>query len=670
MYDRVIRRKYGLLCNDDTSNEDFINSYINRLDCTPINLQCVDSQPCSESTTITECNLILEVDVIVNENNQYVFTSSILNTIGTPVYNWTYDSLHWIFISNTGGVLILQPINQTSSITTIVSLIVEDERGCKDTFSTGKLVYLGGCTDSTAINYNPNATFDNGTCYYIALSFSISYICQPDTSGTISLVITGGLAPYTVIGTQNGTNLPNGSTYSAYVIDSIGNTTPIQSGTISCPFDCGTIEIVDNFDSVCLVDELGNNTGQAQVFCTPSGGTAPYTITISVNGNPPIPFINGSTYTNLDELIIYIVDANNCDYESIPYIIDCPPYSPGGSGTCDELESEFEAAGTEFYLGLRTTDRNFTGGGYSLEYDIAFGVINLPVGYTTANISNIDYTVENISPVGLLQQYHSGACTICADNMGFPAINGNNLSGVWGTVANFYSNYSFDCDLNSTEIQVLRLQVNAVITFTNETNICYLCVSSEIEVEYLPCDRVFLTSQAVQMINPSFCDGTMPISPINCPAINYKQDWTITQIKTPGDPIFPYSASMVNISNIFTFSPGIGTWVTTVDLWNVIINSIDNGTVCGYFFPPPCSTTQVSGGFPGVASNSGPTSSTLNNLMEIIYPDNLNRVSNINLTVYIKLENGCEYEGTFDITIDGNILGDTDSSGIISLTEL
>ena len=247
--------------------------------------------------------------------------------------------------------------------------------------------------------------------------------------------------------------------------------------------------------------------------------------------------------------------------------------------------------------------------------------------------------------------------------MGFPAINGNDLSGAWGTVANFYSNYNFDCDLNGDEIQVLRLQVNAVITFTNETNICYLCVSSEIEVEYLPCDRVFLTSQTVQMINPLFCDGTMPVSPINCPAITFKQDWTVTQIFTPGNPFFPYNASIVNISNIFTLSPILGAWASTVDFWTVTSNSIDNGTVCGYLFPPPCSSTIVASGYPGISSINS-------QLMEIIYSDNLNRISNINLTVYIKLENGCEYEGIFDITIDGNILGDSDSSGFISLTEL
>jgi hypothetical protein len=508
MYDRVIRRKFGLLCNDDTSNEDFINSYINRLDCTPINLQCVDSQPCDSITTITECNLILNVTLQLEPTNSiYTFVPDLYNAVGTPTYNWTYNPLHWTFVSLINGVLKLEPtITNGSSITTTVSLVVEDERGCKANFTTGKFTYLGGCTDPDAINYNPLATFDNGSCYYTELSFSISYICQPDTSGTISLVISGGVAPYTVIGTQNGTNLPNGSSYSAYVVDSLGNTTPIQSGTISCPFDCGAIEILDNFDSICQLDDFGNNTGFATIYCTPSGGTSPYTTTISINSNPAIPFVNGSTVSNLDELIIYIVDANGCEYESSLYTIDCPPYSPGGSGTCDELESDFEGAGTEFYLGLRTTDRNFTGGGYSLEYDIAFGVINLPVGYTTANISNIDYTVENISPVGLIQQYHSGPCTICADNMGFPAINGNDLSGAWGTVANFYANYNFNCDLNGDEIQILRLQVDAIITFTNFTNVCQLCISTEIELEYLPCDRVFTENQVAQLVNVTICE--------------------------------------------------------------------------------------------------------------------------------------------------------------------
>lgn len=506
MYNRVIRRKFGLLCNDDLSNEVFIQSYLNRLDCTPIDVSCYgDNEPCPSITTLTSCNLSVGVSIVVNSSNQYEFITSVLNEVGTPVYNWTYNPFHWLLISNTGGTLVLQPlITNGSSITTMVSLVVSDDRNCKAKWNE-KITYRGGCTDTEAINYSPLSTFDNGTCYYLPLSFTIGYVCEEDTSGTVTINITGGLPPYTIIGTQNNTNLPNGSTYSSYVVDSLGNSTPIQSGTISCPFVCDTIEIIDNFDQVCQLDEFNQNTGFATVYCIPSGGTAPYTIEVSINGGSNIPFVNGSTVSNLDELVIYITDANDCTTISAPYLIDCPPYNPGGSGTCEDLESEFEAASTEFYLGLRTTDRIITGGGYSIEYDIAFGVINLPSGYTTANISNVAYSVENISPVGLIGQNHSGWCTICSDNMGSPAINGDNLSGAWGTVANFYATYNQSC-IDGLPLQILRLQVDAVITFTNEDTTCNFCLSTEIELEYLPCDRVFLTNQVVQNPSVTICE--------------------------------------------------------------------------------------------------------------------------------------------------------------------
>jgi len=511
MYDRVIRRKFGLLCNDDTSNEDFINSYINRLDCTPINLQCVDSQPCDSITTITECNLILSVTLQLEPTNSiYTFVPDVLNAVGTPTYNWTYNPLHWTFVSLINGILKLEPtITNGSTITTTVSLVVEDERGCKANFTTGKFDYLGGCTDPDAINYNPDATFNNGSCYYTELSFSISYICQPDTSGTIVLNILGGVGPYTVVGTQNGTNLPNGSLYSAYVIDSVGNTTPIQSGTIVCPFDCETIEIVDNFDSVCLTDDFGN-TGNAQIFCNPSGGTAPYTTTISINGNPPITFTNGSIVSNLDELIIYIVDANGCEYTSIPYTIDCPPFEPGGGGTCDELMSALEGAGTEFYLALRANNRIFTGGfggGYRLYYQINYAVANLPLGYTLANISNIQTEVTNISPVGLIQQYNGAnlPCSTCLYSQNFPqAINNYPLLPIWFNFLQFSATYNTNC-IDEAQTEILRVNVKTTLTFTTEDATCYLCGENEIELEYSPCDRVFLEETTIQLHNLEIC---------------------------------------------------------------------------------------------------------------------------------------------------------------------
>jgi len=303
MYNRVNRRKFGLLCIDDTSNENFIKSYLNRLDCTPIDLSCLKGSnlPCKESTTITACNLTVNVNVTINEDGNYVFTPTILNGVTPFVYNWIYqnglNNTFWQLISSTNSaVLILKPLLLFSgTITSVITLRVGDSVGCFDVW-TDEVTYRGGCTDPEAVNYDPLATIDNGTCYYNLLLISSAYECQEDDTGTLCIQASGGTPPYTVVGVPNGTilldggtlctNLPNSTTFSFYVIDSLGAVSLVQRGSIDCPFDCETVTILSNFEVECLTDGLGNNTGEALLTLTPSGGNAPYSVTGSINGSP------------------------------------------------------------------------------------------------------------------------------------------------------------------------------------------------------------------------------------------------------------------------------------------------------------------------------------------------------------------------------------------------
>jgi len=286
MMDRVNRRKFGLLCTDDTSNENFIKSYINRLDCTIIDLSCLkDSNlPCKESTTVVACNLNVTVDVTINQESNYVFASTIINGVGPYTYSWTYDNLKWGLISNTGGILILEPLLLFSgTITSNVTLTVEDTTDCTAEWEN-EVTYRGGCTDPDAVNFDPLATIDNKSCYYDPLLVEANWVCEEDDTGTVCVTASGANPPYTVIGVPNGTintsggtlcsNLPNGSTFSFYVVDSLGIVSLVQRGTINCPFDCELITIQDNYVVTCLTDEFNFNTGEATLTLTPSGGTA------------------------------------------------------------------------------------------------------------------------------------------------------------------------------------------------------------------------------------------------------------------------------------------------------------------------------------------------------------------------------------------------------------
>ena len=57
-----------------------------------------------------------------------------------------------------------------------------------------------GCTDSTALNYDPLATVDDGSCIYppVTLNGVVSDIsCYGQTDGSINLSVVGGASPYT-----------------------------------------------------------------------------------------------------------------------------------------------------------------------------------------------------------------------------------------------------------------------------------------------------------------------------------------------------------------------------------------------------------------------------------------------------------------------------------------
>ena len=299
MYDRVLRRKFGMLCSDDTSNENFIKSYLNRLDCKPIDLSCLKGSnlPCTsdEASSTVVCNIVVNV-VVTIVNNNFVLTATVTNAVLPVSYSWTYDTSVFQLVSNVANVLTLEPILLFSgSVGGNVELVVTDTDKCTGSWDD-KIRYTPGCTDPDAVNYNPVATIDNDTCYYDPLLISSNYECEEDDTGTICVQASGGTPPYTVVGVPNGTilldggslcqNLSNGTNYSFYVIDSLGAVSLIQRGSIDCPFDCETVTILSNFEVECLTDDLGNNTGEALLTLTPSGGNAPYSVTGSIHVSP------------------------------------------------------------------------------------------------------------------------------------------------------------------------------------------------------------------------------------------------------------------------------------------------------------------------------------------------------------------------------------------------
>ena len=80
------------------------------------------------------------------------------NSSNTVTYLWNFGD----------GSPTTTDVNTSHSFesSSMVTLIAYDESGCADTAYANVVVEPCGCTDPVALNFNPNATFDDGSCSY------------------------------------------------------------------------------------------------------------------------------------------------------------------------------------------------------------------------------------------------------------------------------------------------------------------------------------------------------------------------------------------------------------------------------------------------------------------------------------------------------------------------
>jgi hypothetical protein len=651
MYDRVIRRKLGLLCTDDTSNEFLLESYRNRLDCEIVDTSCYgDNKPC-ETATLIECGFTVDITYEVTEygycpinidtvtlgvvytgnplvgwrmgsviNNVitsitsnpnytggitilnykvvdntgalvggylpnelpgtlqtvvsndldvyrinpiwsevyfileieaqfdlgqgnhtirftynqtvpqpgintnvftytvtptcedltpesvYVFTATPSGNVGLTTYTWNFNGLFWNLISQSGNTLILQPLYATGG--SFVSVLGIDSRGCPATDIIKRLQYLAGCTDPDAVNYNPDATYNDGSCYYTPLTLTAGYTCSIDDTGDFCAVVTGGVPPYTLVGYPGGGEiittdggsycefLLNGTPWSLYAIDAEFNVTPIDSGFINCPFDCGKTEINPDVMFTCLIDGLGNTTGQCQVFASPFGGTAPYTITISVNGAPAVPFVNGSIYNNNDNIEIFVVDANGCEGYFMEKI-SCPPTIPGPFfGNCEDLAEYLKNNSTVFpvILNIVNSGPNL-GPGYTVEYNVQWGTLGVPSPLTTANFAVVAANIQNNTTTNLTGQDRLSPTPGTFYDI-VPFTGGLVLDNQVGILASYSPTVNCNPSILSPGDSArfipggYNLNVTVYLEFTVVVGslICHLCGEALFSLDYDPCN--------------------------------------------------------------------------------------------------------------------------------------------------------------------------------------
>lgn len=224
---------------------------------------------------------------------------------------------------------LIQYKETTGDTVEIIQYIGFDDYDCISG-ATGETPEILGCTNPFAINYNPNATVDDGSCIYEELFLTGSAICiSGNTAQQIFLVASGGAPPYTFVGLQNGEILATGESYSVYATDSVGNISNTITGFTECPVSgCTEVEIGLDASYNCIIDEFGYSTMTATLNLMATGGTTPYSF---VDFNTMNPVNDGDVVNDGDILDIIVTDNNGCQSDSVEITIDCPEV------TCEEI---------------------------------------------------------------------------------------------------------------------------------------------------------------------------------------------------------------------------------------------------------------------------------------------------------------------------------------------
>jgi Leucine-rich repeat (LRR) protein len=276
----------SLLTSLDVSN----NLLLEDLDCHNNSIECIDISNNTSLTNLDCSNNLLERLNLKNGNFLSMYVDAVGNNlmcievdnIGYATNNWSFDSFSTV---NTN-------CNYTNA--------------CNMTY---------GCTDSLAINYDPTATIDDGSCVYCTtLSANVSVTnpsCNGFSDGSVQVTASGGTGPYMYdlyidsppnFWASNNTGWFTGigvQIWTVYVIDANGCMIVVP------------LQIVDPTPltaniSVTNVSCNGGNDGTATVSVT--GGTPPY----SYYWTPMGATTQTITGLGAGAYIVNITDANNC----------------------------------------------------------------------------------------------------------------------------------------------------------------------------------------------------------------------------------------------------------------------------------------------------------------------------------------------------------------------
>ena len=183
-----------------------------------------------------------------------------------------------------------------------------------------------GCTDPMALNYSEEATDDDGSCIFCALSASVTVThvsCAEAVDGAVSVSTTGAipdssevlytLLPLDIQQTDSVFTGLSGGLYDVVVADEMG-----CSDTVS-------FEIVEPEPLIVLLDEVvgsAENGAAGSIAISVSGGTEPYTFAwIELDGTftsdeEDLEGLNPGTYQ------VEVTDANGCSVQSFEIVVE------------------------------------------------------------------------------------------------------------------------------------------------------------------------------------------------------------------------------------------------------------------------------------------------------------------------------------------------------------
>jgi len=286
-------------------------------------------------TTIVNANVFTNLGggnytVTVYDANVCSVTSThIINTPGAPSFVTTgSDSVSCnggndgtIAVTTTGGT-------GTINYTTVPIL----PPGVTPGTFTGAIAgtYAVTATDSNGCSVTTNIDVEEPAILSITNAGVDSVDCNGDSSGTVTLTVTGGNGgnTYSISPDPNGVvsqsspifgNLPDGT----YTI------------TVSDSKNCATTTSVDVFEPTAIVytsvldtNVSCNGANDGSIIVTSTGGIMPYSYTINPDPNLVNPQASGS-FTNLNgaAYVVTLTDANNCSLDTTITILEPQPFT-------------------------------------------------------------------------------------------------------------------------------------------------------------------------------------------------------------------------------------------------------------------------------------------------------------------------------------------------------